>query len=190
MISGAESKPQQTRVDSWADDYNDNAQPFDFPHAFANGNGNHNGASWRPEVSQSNYNTAPGASNFITRNAPHPNLRIPSSQRHLSNGFVHSSVPEDGGFEEGISSFGDGNTDFGPGAQQTDSAMRTLYFCGFHPRTTYRDLLSVIKGGKILSINLRAERSATVTFHDGAGEYLAWVKRNDIYLHSKRVSRY
>lgn len=98
-------------------------------------------------------------------------------------------MPEDGGFEEGISSFGDGNTEFGFGTQQKDTAMRTLYFCGFHPRTTYRDLLSVIKGGKILSINLPSGRSATVTFHDGAGEYLAWVKRNDIYLHSKRVSR-
>lgn len=190
LISGAEPRPQQTRVDSWADDYNDNVQSFEFPHTFSNGTSNGNGTTLRDGIGQTNYNTAPGASNFTPRNALQPNPRIPSSHRHPSNGFVPSSMLEDGGFEEGISSFGDGNTEFGTGAQQKDTAMRTLYFCGFHPRTTYRDLLSVIKGGKLLSINMPSERSATVTFHDGAGEYLAWVKRNDIYLHSKRVSRY
>ncbi|KAF2167253.1 hypothetical protein M409DRAFT_54435 [Zasmidium cellare ATCC 36951] len=188
LISGSEPQPQrQTRVDSWADDYNDNPSAFGIPHMLANGTGNHNGTSWKPGINHSNLQAALGAPNFTTRNGAQNNLRIPSSQRHPSNGIVPSSVPEDGGFEEGISSFGDGNTEYANGNHQADSAMRTLYFCGFHPRTTYRDLLSVIKGGKILSINLRAERSATVTFHDGAAEYLAWVKRNDIYLHGKRV---
>ncbi len=62
-----------------------------------------------------------------------------------------------------------------------------MYFSGLSERTTYRDLLSVIKGGKILSVNLRPERTATVTFLEGAAEFLAWAKRNDIYLHTKRV---
>ncbi|KAK4493891.1 hypothetical protein PRZ48_015076 [Zasmidium cellare] len=186
LISGSEPQPQQTRVDSWADDYNDNPPAFEIPHTLSNGANGYNGASWNPGANHSNFQAAPGAANFTSRNGAQ-NLRIPSSQRHPSNGMVPSSVPEDGGFEEGISSFGDGNTEYANGGQQADSATRTLYFCGFHPRTTYRDLLSVIKGGKILSINLRAERSATVTFHDGAAEYLAWVKRNDIYLHGKRV---
>ncbi|KAF2210220.1 hypothetical protein CERZMDRAFT_21401, partial [Cercospora zeae-maydis SCOH1-5] len=64
---------------------------------------------------------------------------------------------------------------------------RTLYFTGFNSRTTYRDLLSVIKGGKLLTVTLRSEKSATVTFLDAAADYLAWVKRNDVYLHGKRV---
>lgn len=66
---------------------------------------------------------------------------------------------------------------------------RTLYICGFPEWTTLRDLLSVVKGGRVLSVNMRSERSATVTLLDGAAEFLAWAKRNDIYLHSKRVRK-
>ncbi|EMC92764.1 hypothetical protein BAUCODRAFT_77457 [Baudoinia panamericana UAMH 10762] len=70
---------------------------------------------------------------------------------------------------------------------QAPQERRTLYFSGLSDRTTYKDLLSVVKGGKVLSVNLRSDRSATITFWDGAAEFLAWAKRNDIYLHSKRV---
>ncbi|RMX77492.1 hypothetical protein D0869_09844 [Hortaea werneckii] len=54
-------------------------------------------------------------------------------------------------------------------------------------RTTYKDFVSVIKGGQLLSINLRPERSGTVTFLEGAEAFLAWVRRHDIYLHLKRI---
>lgn len=78
----------------------------------------------------------------------------------------------------------DANTELPQGKAGT---LRTLYFCGFPARTTYQDLLSVVKGGKLLSINIRSERSATVTFLDAAQDYLTWTKRNDIYLNGKRV---
>ena len=74
-----------------------------------------------------------------------------------------------------------------PRGAHTSHERRTLYFAGLSDRTTYKDLLSVIKGGKLLSVNMRGERSATVTFLDGAADFLAWAKRNDIYLSSKRV---
>lgn len=79
-------------------------------------------------------------------------------------------------------------TNYGTRTVSGSNERRTLYFSGFSERTTYRDLLSVIKGGKLLSINMRSERSATVSFLDGAADFLAWAKRNDIYLHTKRVS--
>lgn len=47
--------------------------------------------------------------------------------------------------------------------------------------------MSVIKGGKLLSVNMRSERSATVSFLGSAADFLTWTKRNDIYLHTKRV---
>lgn len=72
-------------------------------------------------------------------------------------------------------------------AQQGGPILRTLYFVGFNGRTSYRDLLSVIKGGKILSVNIRSEKSATVSFLDAAAHYLNWTKRNDVYLNGKRV---
>nr|OQO24037.1 hypothetical protein B0A51_06346 [Rachicladosporium sp. CCFEE 5018] len=63
---------------------------------------------------------------------------------------------------------------------------RTLYFAGLFERTTYNDLLAVIKGGKLLSVLIRGS-GATVSFYSGASEFLAWSKRNDIYIKNKRI---
>ena len=63
----------------------------------------------------------------------------------------------------------------------------TLFFSGLSDRTTYKDLMSVVKGGKIISSVLR-NNGALVTYATGAAEFLAWSKRNDIYLQGKRVS--
>lgn len=67
------------------------------------------------------------------------------------------------------------------------TSQRTLYFAGLPEGTTYKDLISVVKGGKLLNVTMRSERSATVSFVDGATDFLAWAKRNDIYIHHKRV---
>ena len=100
-----------------------------------------------------------------------------------------SSVTDDAGLYDD-NEFADdethGNTTFMGAPSGTE--RRTLYLSGFSERTTYHDLLSVIKGGKLLSVNIRPERSASVTFLQGAAEFLTWTKRNDIYLHTKRVS--
>ena len=113
------------------------------------------------------------------------NLRVPGISRQVSFGAAPSSVPDEAGIDDVGS---DGDEHNVPLTSQPAQEKRTLYFTGFSERTTYRDLLGVIKGGKLLSINLRPERCATVTFLDRAAEFLAWAKRNDIYLHSKRVS--
>ena len=73
------------------------------------------------------------------------------------------------------------------GSPQSGQPQRTLSFTGLSHRTTYIDLMSVLKGGKIISAILRSS-SALVTFATGAAEFLAWSKRNDIYLQGKRVS--
>lgn len=98
-------------------------------------------------------------------------------------------MPDDSGLYEDEDFVDDANampTEFG--TMSTGDERRTLYFGSLAERTTYRDLFSIIKGGKILSANLRPDRSATVTFVDGAAEFFAWAKRNDIYLNTKRVS--
>jgi hypothetical protein len=48
--------------------------------------------------------------------------------------------------------------------------------------------MSIIRGGKIISSVLR-NNGALVTLATGAAEFLAWSRRNDIYLQGKRVSR-
>jgi hypothetical protein len=64
---------------------------------------------------------------------------------------------------------------------------RTLYFLGLSDRTTFADFVTIIKGGKVANMVMRAD-CALVTFLSGATEFLAWSKRNDIYLQGKRVS--
>lgn len=112
---------------------------------------------------------------------------MPNLHRHISYGI--SSGVDENAFDYDDDFDDETNNQAIPGANfvPPTNERRTLYFSGFSDRTTYRDLLSVIKGGKLLSINLRSERSATVTFLEGAAEFLAWAKRNDIYLNSKRV---
>ena len=71
--------------------------------------------------------------------------------------------------------------------RSTAQSQGTLFFSGLSERTTYKDLISIIKGGKIISSVLR-NNGALVTLATGAAEFLAWSKRNDIYMQGKRVS--
>ncbi|RMZ10608.1 hypothetical protein D0862_03224 [Hortaea werneckii] len=123
-------------------------------------------------------------------------LQVPSFSRQVSYGAPASSIPDDSAFDDDDEEDDDDNNLIEEGRPSTlqppglhpSNERRTLYFSGFSDRTTYKDLVSVIKGGQLLSINLRPERSGTVTFFEGAEAFLAWVRRHDIYLHSKRVS--
>lgn len=66
---------------------------------------------------------------------------------------------------------------------------RTIYFAGLPAGTTHKDLVRVLRGGRILDIYLRKDRSAAVSFVEGAQEFLKYAKRRDIYIHQKRVSQ-
>ncbi|KAI6830943.1 hypothetical protein KC340_g12055 [Hortaea werneckii] len=121
-------------------------------------------------------------------------LRVPSFSRQPSYGAPPSSYPDDSAFDddddddENVNLIEEGRRSLlQPPGLHPSNERRTLYFSGFSDRTTYKDFVSVIKGGQLLSINLRPERSGTVTFLDGAEAFLAWSRRHDIYLHSKRV---
>jgi hypothetical protein len=65
--------------------------------------------------------------------------------------------------------------------------QRTILITNLAERTTDKDIAGVIRGGRLLDIFLRSDRSATVSFVEGAADFLEYVKRNDIYLHAKRV---
>ncbi|KAG9199468.1 hypothetical protein G6514_008431 [Epicoccum nigrum] len=65
--------------------------------------------------------------------------------------------------------------------------QRTVLVTNLTERTTHKDIAGVIRGGRLLDIFLRSDRSATVSFIEGAAEFLEYVKRNDIYLHAKRL---
>jgi len=72
-----------------------------------------------------------------------------------------------------------------PGFPHND--QRTILFTNLSDKTTHKDLTNLIRGGRLLDIYLRNDRCATVSFVEGAAEFMAYVKRKDQYLHTKRV---
>ena len=70
--------------------------------------------------------------------------------------------------------------------------QRTIVAQNLSDRTTHRDLLQVVRGGTVLDIFLRTnDRNASISFVEGsaAQEFMKYVKRNDVYIHGKRVSQ-
>ncbi|KAF1355648.1 hypothetical protein EJ07DRAFT_181988 [Lizonia empirigonia] len=65
--------------------------------------------------------------------------------------------------------------------------QRTILITNLADRTTHKDIAGVIRGGRLLDIFFRNDRSATVSFVEGAANFLAYIKRNDVYLHAKRL---
>ena len=66
--------------------------------------------------------------------------------------------------------------------------QRTVLISNLPERSTHKDLTGIIRGGRLLDIFLRSDRTATVSFVEGAADFLAYAKRTDVYLHMKRVS--
>lgn len=69
--------------------------------------------------------------------------------------------------------------------------QRTLLIKNLSDRVTHKDVVEVVRGGALLDVYLRSnDRSASVSFVEGAAAqaFLAYAKRNDIYIHGKRVS--
>lgn len=175
LISGAgDAPPSNDATNAWSDDFDEAPPP----------------SSGQPIESgyQRRASTTAGAAKVDDTSDPRhrqTGLRVPNVQRQTSYGLT--SVPDESGFDDSDSSLVDGGV--GPGQDTASGApLRTLYFCGFPGKTTLRDLLSVIRGGRLLSVNMRSPKSATVTFLDAAGDYLAWAKKHDVYIHAKRVS--
>lgn len=74
------------------------------------------------------------------------------------------------------------------GQRVTLHNQRTVLIANLSEQTTHKDIADIIRGGRLLDIFLRNDRTATVSFVEGAAEFLLYAKRNDIYMHTKRVS--
>jgi hypothetical protein len=130
--------------------------------------------------------STPTSSNARTTPNGQGHSRQPTAWRPIT---YDTSIPnaamdhddEDDIFDENMPSAG--NLDH---HQSSAQSQGTLFFSGLSERTTYKDIMSIIKGGKVISSVLR-NNGALVTLATGAAEFLAWSKRNDIYLQGKRV---
>ncbi len=70
--------------------------------------------------------------------------------------------------------------------------QRTIFAKNLSDRASHKDIVDFVRGGLVLDIYLRSherERSASISFVEGsaAQEFMNYVKRNDIYVHGKRV---
>lgn len=75
-------------------------------------------------------------------------------------------------------------------AWQPKQDRRTIVLKNLCDRITHKDVVTVVRGGSLLDVYLRPQdRSASVSFVEStaAEEFLAYVKRNDVYIHGRRV---
>ncbi|KAL8733654.1 MAG: hypothetical protein Q9181_003512 [Wetmoreana brouardii] len=74
---------------------------------------------------------------------------------------------------------------------QPKQDRRTIILNNLPDRTTHKDIISILRGGSLLDVYLRPqEKAASVSFVEStaAEEFLAYVKRNDVYIHNRRVT--
>jgi len=74
-----------------------------------------------------------------------------------------------------------------PSTRTQPIERKTIFFTSLPPDTTYEDLVTIVRGGRLLDISLRKNRAAQVTFMEGAGEFLKHARKNDLYIRNKRV---
>jgi len=68
--------------------------------------------------------------------------------------------------------------------------QRTILIKNLSDRVTHKDIVDVVRGGAVLDIYIRStDKSASVSFVEGAAAqaFMSYAKRNDIYIHGKRV---
>lgn len=107
--------------------------------------------------------------------------------RHYSFGQDDGSFPSDPEKDEQHSSVAKTEKQ-----QYARAERRTILAKNLADRTTHKDIVEIVRGGAVLDIFLRAnERSASISFVEGsaAQSFMSHAKRNDIYIHGKRVSQ-
>jgi hypothetical protein len=135
-------------------------------------------ASRDPRDTKKSNETAP-------RETPLPKTPVP--QRTFSN---------DGSLGDDNSSNDEKTDGRGPLQPEQPSPVslgqHTVVIRGFPERSTYSDILKVVRGGALFQIFLKPrDRMASVSFvHPSAAqEFVNHVKRHDIYIQGKRVSQ-
>ena len=135
------------------------------------------------------------STNFVTgSNAPYRQARA-----HSGNGYTQGRRPSNGKDSHDDTSFpSDVDKDDQylaiPSSEKQHYArneQRTVLIKNLSDRTTHKDIVDIVRGGALLDIYLRSnDKSASVSFVEGAAAqaFFAYAKRNDIYIHGKRVS--
>lgn len=73
----------------------------------------------------------------------------------------------------------------------TRQEQRTIRLKNLSDRVEHKDIVDVVRGGQVLDIYFRpTDKTASISFVEAhaAQSFLAHARRNDIYIHGKRVS--
>lgn len=111
-----------------------------------------------------------------------------------SHSTLHPPIDRKGSFGISVESAGQ-DDDYAPESTEAYAARapyprndrRTILISNLSDRTTHKDLEDILRGGRLLDIYLRSDRTATVSFVEGASDFIAYAKRKDFYLHGKRL---
>lgn len=126
----------------------------------------------------------PQLSNNVTTATSYLNTRSPFD-RKSSLGMAGSSFESTGQDDHFMP---ESTEAYAARAPYPRNDQRTILISNLSDRTTHKDLVDIIRGGRLLDMYLRTDRSATVSFVEGAADFVAYAKRKDFYLHGKRVS--
>lgn len=120
---------------------------------------------------------------------PDPSDRI-GNNGYLSQPHNHDRSYSFGAADSGVTFGGKDEEPSGSGTRQAfpHNDQRTILFTNLSDKTTHKDITDLVRGGRLLDVYLRNDRCATVSFVEGAADFMAYAKRNDLYLHTKRVS--
>lgn len=77
----------------------------------------------------------------------------------------------------------------GQNPRMQKNGQRSILLGNLAESTTYADIIAAVKGGMLLDLNMKADRSCAVSFlhENDARAFYGYVKRNDLYIRGKRV---
>ncbi|KAL8959967.1 MAG: hypothetical protein Q9193_003249 [Seirophora villosa] len=154
------------------------------------------GQSWDPEEGMDLVSPKGPENAFdfsrVASDAARRSKRDQDHHLHCSNGTGNDDIyfPDDG-VNLGNLPSPSPKTDRLPYSKMDRIDQRSIIFKNLSPKTTHQDIVSICRGGPLLDVYLRShDKSAVVTFVHGsaAQEFFSYVKRKDVYIHSRRLS--
>lgn len=117
----------------------------------------------------------------------HNKGKAPSNGRHNSSGAQEDDISWDPDLDKDDGNLGMSRNERKRYAREE---KRTILVKNLSDRTTHLDIVQIARGGLVLDIYLRSnERNASISFVEGisAQKFMNYIKRNDVYIHGKRV---
>jgi hypothetical protein len=125
--------------------------------------------------------------NYNPRNVANGTNGLQNNGQNFDDFSTIPDVPADG-----FSEAGNGYTDQGRRQQYAKNSQRTIQLSNLPEAATHAEIANVIRGGMLLDLYLRSnDRVAAISFleEEHAKAFFHYVKRNDLYIRGKRVSK-